>query len=317
LPRLAFTALVLALIGGATAAFAITEALKLERPPVGKARAREYFSPTCECRTSAARIAFTLRQADQIDAVVVDSDGQPVRTLAVGDERDAGRVVFGWDGRTDVGALAPDGAYRLRLRLSGDGRTIVVRDVFRLDTIAPTAELVSMMPRTLPRAGAGRRDSATLTVTVSEPARPVVLVDGSIAERGQRIAARTADVAWTGSRRGDPLPPGSYVVAVRARDRAGNVSAPSSGLTVRIRYVELARDSYRARRGGVLRFRVSSDTERIGWQIVRRSRVVLSGRAEPGRIVTRLPARIRPGRYVLRADANGYTARAPLSIRPS
>jgi hypothetical protein len=315
LPRLAFTALVLALIGGATAAFAITEALKLERSPVGKPRIREYFSPTCECRTSSARLIFRLRRADRVDAVVVDADERPVRTLAEGEERSAGKVVLRWDGRTDTGALAPDGAYRLRLHLADEGRTILVPDVFRVDTSAPTAELLSVSPRTLSPDGDGRRDSAALVVSLTETARPVVLVDGTPAVRGPAGEAGTMELAWAGSRDGEALPAGSYVVAVRARDRAGNVSPASSGLTVRIRYVDLARKSYKARRGSVLRFRVSSDAELVRWQIVRRGRAVLSGRSEPGRVVTRLPDRIRPGRYVLRAEANGHTARASLSVR--
>ena len=305
----------LALIGGATAAFTITEALKLERSPVGKPRFRDSFSPTCECGKRAARLSFRLRMEDELDAVVVDSEERPVRTLVSGEERSAGRTVFSWDGRTDAGSLAPDGSYRLRVQLAEVGRTILFPDVFRLDTQPPRAELVGLAPRILSPDGNGRRDAAAVTYSLSETARAFVLVDGNRAQADSASDAGTFELTWPGTVRGDALRAGTYVVAVQARDRAGNVSSPSSGLTVRIRYVELARSRYKARDGGVLRFRVSSDGEAFSWRIQRRRRVVLAGEGEPGGVSVRLPRRLEHGRYILRVEANGHSARAVLVIR--
>jgi hypothetical protein len=307
---------VLALIGGTTAAFTLTEALKLQRSPIGKPRFRLFFSPTCECPKSMARLSFRLRREDSLDAVIVDADGEPVRKLTSGDERSPGRVVLRWDGRTDGGVLAPDGAYRLRIHLDEERRTIVVPNVFRLDTEPPTAELLSLAPRVLSPDGDGRRDSATLEVGLSEAARPIVLVDGTAAEAGRLAESGDSELDWAGSREGNALPAGVYVVGVQVRDRAGNLSSPSSGITVRIRYVSLGRSSYTATRGGVLHFRVASDAERIHWRLLRRGKVVLRGADAPGAVSAPLPRRIERGRYVLRVAANGHRAEAKVLVKP-
>jgi FlgD Ig-like domain len=316
LPRLAITAVVLALIGGTTAAFTLTEALKLERSPIGKVRVRAYFSPTCDCVKKVARLSFRLREEDRLDAVVVDSDGESVRALASGEERSPGRVVYRWDGRTDAGTPAPDGAYRLRVHLDEQRRTIVVPNVFHLDTEAPSVELVSLAPRILSPDGDGRRDSATLQISLGETARPIVLVDGERAEIVRLAEAGESEVAWAGTSGGTDLANGTYVVGVQARDRAGNLSSASSGITVRIHYVTLGRSSYRASRGGVLRFRVSSDAERVRWRLIRRGRVVLSGETDPGAVEAELPLRVKQGRHVLQVTANGHSDEAKVFVRP-
>jgi FlgD Ig-like domain len=316
LPRLAVTALVLALIGGTTAAFTLTEALKLQRSPIGKPRIRPFFSPTCECPTSTARMLIRLKKEDRLDAVVVNSDGDPVRTLASGVRESPGKVIFTWDGRTDAGAVAPDGAYRLRVHLDEEHRTIVIPNTTRLDTEPPTAELVSLAPRILSPDGDGRRDSTTLVISLGERSRPVVLVDGTPAEEGRRAPAGESELRWPGTRDGRPLREGTYVVGVQARDPAGNLSPPSSGLTVRLRYILLGRDAYRVRRAGTLRFRVSTDAARFTWRLLRAGKVVLRGKEKAPVMSTRLPERIERGRYKLEVVANGHRADAAVIVRP-
>lgn len=306
----------LALIGGTTAAFTLTEALKLERSPIGRVTVRPYFSPTCDCARNMARVSFRLREGDRLDAVIVDSDGEPVRVLVNGEERSAGRVVYLWDGKTDAGTAAPDGAYRLRVHLDEQHRTIVVPNVFRLDTEAPSVELVSAAPRILSPDGDGRRDSATLQISLAETARPFVLVDGKKVETGSIVDAGESELEWSGTSEGTDLPEGTYVVGVQARDRAGNLSPPSSGITVRIHYVTLGRASYRATRSGVLRFRVSSDAERVRWRLIRRGKVVLAGETDPGGAAAQLPPRVQRGRYILQVTANGHSDEAKVFVRP-
>lgn len=306
----------LALIGGTTAAFTLTEALKLQRSPIGKPRIRPFFSPTCECPKSTARMLIRLKKEDRLDAVVVDSDGDTVRTLASGVRKTPGKVIFTWDGRTDAGALAPDGAYRLRVHLDEEHRTIVIPNVTRLDTQPPGAELVSLAPRVLSPDGDGRRDSATLVVSLGERSRPVVLVDGTPAHAGRRAPAGESELDWPGTREGRPLREGTYVVGVQARDRAGNLSPPSSGLTVRLRYILLGRKTYRVPRAGTLRFRVSTDATRFVWRLVRAGKVVLRGEERPPAAAVRLPERIERGRYQLEVVANGHRAEAALIVGP-
>ncbi len=126
--------LVLALLGGTAAAFAFTEALKLEGQAISRLRVTEAFSPDAPCRPRKAAFAFTLRRAGDIDAVVVDAEGRPVRTLASGLAREARRIRLGWDGTRDDGARAAEGEYRLRLYLHRDDRTITTANAVRLES---------------------------------------------------------------------------------------------------------------------------------------------------------------------------------------
>ncbi|MGH3112774.1 MAG: FlgD immunoglobulin-like domain containing protein, partial [Gaiellaceae bacterium] len=313
------TLLVLALLVATTAAFAVTEALKLEPSALSRPRFDRIFSPSCACPQGTARLALRLREADTVDAVVVDAQGDLVRTLASDRRETAGRVVFRWDGEDDAGALVPDGPYRLRVHLADERRTIVIPNVVRIDTDPPRVELVELSPRILSPDGDDRGDRARIQLRLSERARPLVLVDGAPAARARARSAGTAAFAWPGTIQGRPLTAGSYVVTLQARDQAGNLSAPTDGAIVRIRYIELAGGTVRARRGRVLRFRVHTDAATFRWALLRRGdarRALLSGSASTESITLGLPRRIRAGRYVLRVTATGHADEAKVVVRP-
>lgn len=308
--RLAVTALVLGLLVGTTAAFALTEALKLERSPISRVRFAHVLSPTCGCPRSTAHLAFRLRRDDTLDAVMVDADDDAVRTLAEGSRRARGSVEFAWDGRTDDGSVVPDGSYRLRVHLEDDHRTIVVPNVVRVDTQAPAIEVSSFAPRRLSPDGDGVRDKARIVFRLSEPGRALLLVDGLLAVRGRNHDAGTAALVWRGTVDGRPVRAGLHTVALEAEDAAGNLSAATAETDVRIRYVEVAKAKLHAQRGGLLRFRILADAKRVRWTLFSRRggdrRRVLAGAAAPGVVGARLPVRIRAGRYVLRVAANGH-----------
>jgi hypothetical protein len=222
--------LLLALLAGTTTAFALTEALKLEKSPVSRPRFKPVFSPTCACPQETARLAVRLRDADTIDAVIVDEDGNPVRTLVSGESYAPGRTVFRWDGRNDRGEIVPDGTYRLRLHFAEADRTILIPDTVRVDTRPPTIELVSVHPRRLERGGEG----ATIVVRLTERARPLLLVNGKLVLRGLLAYSGRARLTWDGTVEGHALSRGRYALTLEAQDRAGNVSAPTEAVIVRI-----------------------------------------------------------------------------------
>lgn len=130
--RIAVTLLVLTLLGGTAAAFALTEVLKLEGQAISKPRVTRAFTPDARCGPRQARFAFKLHRSDPVDAVVVDAEGRPVRTLASGLARGTGWIRLTWDGSRDDGGRAADGEYRLRLRLRREDRTITIPKVVRL-----------------------------------------------------------------------------------------------------------------------------------------------------------------------------------------
>jgi hypothetical protein len=222
--------LLLALLAGTTTAFALTEALKLEQSPVFRPRFKSVFSPTCACPQETARLVVRLRDADTIDAVIVDEDGNPVRTLASRERHAPGRTVFRWNGRDDRGEIVPDGTYRLRLHFAEADRTILIPNPVRVDTQPPTIELVSLEPRRLEFGGGG----ATIVVRLTERARPLLLANGELVLRGPVGDPGRARLTWDSTVEGHPLSRGRYALTLEAQDRAGNVSAPTEAVIVRI-----------------------------------------------------------------------------------
>ena len=132
--RIAVTALVLALLGGTAAAFAVTEALKLEGQAISKLRVTEAFAPDAPCGLRRAWFSFKVRRSGPIDAAVVDAEGRPVRTLASGLRGGTRRIKLFWDGTRDDGSRAAEGEYRLRMRLHREDRTVTTPKGVRLES---------------------------------------------------------------------------------------------------------------------------------------------------------------------------------------
>jgi hypothetical protein len=307
LPRLVSTALVLALLGGTAAAFAITEGLKLERSPITKPRIDKRFSPVSERGDGTAHIAFRLREGDRVTVTIVDADENPVRTLVSDVRRRRGDVSVAWDGRDDAGRIVAEGRYRPRVHLSDQRWTSVLPNPIEVDLTAPRISIVSVRPRVFSPDRDGRRDFVRVRYRVDEPARALLLVDGVETGRG-RLETATGKLNWFGTSRGDRLRPGVHTLALRGEDRAGNLSRSAASLSVRIRYVELGSELVRVAPGARFRLSISADAARVRW--------VLGGRRGTARAsVLRLRAPRRPGRYTLYVSANGHADRATVVVR--
>jgi flagellar hook assembly protein FlgD len=230
LPRLAVTVLLLALLAATTTAFALTEALKLEPTPISRPRFNVAFSPGCACIHDTARLPVRLKEAETIDATIVDSEGDEVRTLAVASPREPGRTVLLWDGKDDRGEIAPDGTYRLRLSFERSDRSIVVPNPIQVDTRAPTIELVSVTPRAPEPA-----EEVTAAARSNERARLLVYADGRLVARSRAGGPGVLRLMWDGTgRRGNPLPAGEYALTLAAQDRAGNISDQTAVVPVQL-----------------------------------------------------------------------------------
>jgi hypothetical protein len=316
----AVTVLVLALLVATTAAFALTEVLKLELSPVTAPRFDKRFSPTCGCETSVARLALRLREPATVDAVIVDEDGDAVRTLATNAKRRRGPVAFEWDGRTDAGDVVPDGRYRLRIHLDEQRRTIVIPNPIRVDTDPPDLEIVTRPQRAFSPDGDKRNDRIRFRYRATERSQPLLFVDGALGMTGTTHPPGEARIVWGGSFRGDLGEARLRRLWLRVRDRAGNLSNAAGPIVVRVRYVELPRSVLRARRGGTVRVRVVTDVRSFRWELRGpRGRVLLRG-VEIGRkvVAVRLPPRIRAGRsYRLRVYADRHAAAARVVVAPA
>lgn len=228
LARIAFGLLVLATL----AAFVVTQKLKSSPPLVVRPHIFSVFSPAPDARVTRARISFWIVNADDVSVSIVDDEGRIVRRLADGRHLPKRkRIVLSWNGRTDDGALAPDGSYRVRVALIHQGRTIDLPQPIRLDTRAPRPLVTDVEPHAgdgpafLPQHGVhavmihlkgleGRRARLLIYRTDTPPPRRV----------GQlTIPARARTVTWDGSLDGKPAPPGTYLMGLLVADRPGNV----------------------------------------------------------------------------------------------
>jgi hypothetical protein len=224
LARVVFLALVAATFG----AFFVAQRLK-GAPPVVQLQGQRWLSPNGDGRKDAAALRLRARESDVLTADLVDAAGNPVRRLVT--ERPIGPsrpIDVTWNGRTDDGAVAPDGVYRVRGALLEQGRSVVNPRLITLDTEAPTPEVERIRPGQVvgPQApemsivvsGVSRRSATRFRVIRTDTPEPQLVAKGSRAPGLRRWK-------WNGMSGGKPVPPGVYVVQVRVRDRAGNVGS--------------------------------------------------------------------------------------------
>ena len=234
--RLLSILLVLGLLGGTAAAFAITEGLKLERSPITRTHVEnQLFSPVCNCGKAATRVDFRLREGDTLTATMIDAQGEPVATVA--DRRyPRGLVQLSWNGRDSAGAVVPDGPYRLRIHLDDRRQTITLPNTLLVKTSPALIELRSVRPRVFSPDRDGRSEYVTVKFSVSGTARPLLYANGERVARG-RLTRSAGSLHWFAR----SYPPGIYRLSLRAADRAGNISPPTDAVRVLLRFVSLGR----------------------------------------------------------------------------
>jgi hypothetical protein len=304
--RLPQLLIVVALLGATAAAFAVTERLKLEKSPITGTRVDKVFSPVCECARDIAVVSFRLRRGGIVTVDVLDAGGDPVRTLVRNRREQAGRVSYTWDGRDDANRVVAEGVYRPRVRLRQHGRTIVLPNPIRVDTTAPTVTLGRVVPRVFSPDGDGRNDRLTAFYEIDEPARAMMLVDGR-----RRVLSKFREtegrLVWFGLVDGRSVRPATYEIRLRAFDRAGNRSARTRAVLVRVRYIELRRDEVEAVVGARFSIGVSTDAASYRWLFDGRS-----GTARRARLVLRAPE--EPGTYPLYVVTGRWADRAAVVV---
>ena len=305
LERAAPAALAVAVLAATALAFAVAERIKLEPSPILQPRVGTELSPVCRCAQRLAPVAFTLRKGGRVSVAIVDSNGKIVthllRSRPYG-RRD--RVSASWDGRDDHGRVLPDGDYRPRIELRR--RTIVMPNTITLDTRAPKLAIGPVSRRLISPDGDGRFDGLTIDYTTDEPARAILFVDGKRYEEKKRLET-SGTFRWYGKLDGRDLGPSLHHLTVAARDDAGNVSARSKSIGVRIRFLTIAPHIVRARAGGRFRLRAETDAPTVVWRLDGRR-----GRARANAVVLRAPR--LGGRYVVTLSEGGHRASAIVRV---
>ncbi len=226
--RLAIAVFVL-LIGATFAAFFAAQRVKGE-PPVAQVIGLErHFSPNGDDRKDVNRFRVRLREQGEVSIDVVDDDGDAVRRLADGATVGPDRPLrVAWDGRTDAGRTAPDGAYRVRVTLRREGRSVVPPRTMYVDTEPPRPRVREILPERIVGPAPGTMTFRLGAVSRRVPARVRIFrTDGGepIEVASLRAPAGSRAVDWNGLVDGRPAPPGTYLVQVTTRDVAGNTGS--------------------------------------------------------------------------------------------
>jgi len=332
--RIVFALLVVATLG----AFVVTQKLKSGPPVIVRPEVSVVFSPVSreKPRARRARISFWLPKADDVQVSIVDRDGRIVATVADGVHVPKKvRKTWFWNGRTKDGGRAPDGYYRVRVALLGQGRNADLPDIrIGLDTKPPKPRVTSIRPEEsagpafLPqrdlhavtvnvRGTEGRRAELQLWRTDVTPARIVGRIP---------IEARSASVEWDGTIDGRPAPAGTYLMGIEVADRAGNVGTfpavqpPRSGAVkgragVTVRYLAAAPPLAPVQAGRVTTVRVDARGRRYTWALRRlgEPRVLARGRGDDSRLRLRAP-RGQAGLHVLTIATRDHRTQVPLVV---
>ncbi|HEX2104907.1 MAG TPA: N,N-dimethylformamidase beta subunit family domain-containing protein [Solirubrobacteraceae bacterium] len=341
---IAFTVLVVATFG----AFFVAQRLKGSPAVVGEFRRTPFFSPNSDGRFDRATVRFEIRKRDRVTLAVVDADGDEVRELIA--ERTVlpyREVRARWDGRDDDGGMVRDGTYRYRITLPNQGRNVVIPESVRLDTTAPRPRVTAIgpvrdkapRPELLPAPGGGEA-----VVHLDAPGRKKKILlfktsPGPLRQVGDPIPLLDDATEWRWAGRtesGRPVSPGTYLVAVQARDQAGNIGTsppldrrglpattygsplPGRG-GISVRYLAVQPPVRPVRAGQPVTFGVDARGERWRWsvrrvgsnQVIRRS---TDGRTRGGVFRLTAPGR-ESGVYLLEVRTRTRHVTVPFAVQ--
>jgi hypothetical protein len=337
LAAVVFGVLVIATFG----AFFLAQRLKNSPPIVGEIGVFPYFSPNGDGRLDKARVTFRPKETDDVSVAVLDSSGDEVRSLVDNRHVRAGELVrLLWDGRTDDGRRAPDGRYRYRITLRHQGRSVKLASSVRLDTTPPRTRVVSVGPfrspgpelLPLPDGGdaevhllaPGYKPVIRLFKTGPGPMRKVLeakLPDGS------------TEWGWDGTVEGRPASPGTYVVTIETRDKAGNrgLSPPldrhglpagtyggklpgHGGITVR--YLGVLPPYLPTTAGDELQVAVDARSQPWRWSLRRvgTNQATPSRRKTSGRVRLHAPGK-QSGVYLMRVNTASHVSTVPIPVQ--
>jgi hypothetical protein len=308
LQRVLSTVSLLGLLVATAAAFAITEHLKLEKSPISVTGISGLFSPVCDCLTRSASVGIKLRHTGHVTVTIADADGNQVATIApdvlmqAHEER-----AFPWDGRTDAGALVPDGVYYPWVKLQR--RTFRFINKITVDTVPPKVTSAVRVKRT-PTFFAGRGRSVAIRYTFSEKAHAVVYFRDRQIILGHKTAT-TFKIKWSGRIDQRSLPAGRYVLSVGAVDLAGNETPvrERKDVTVVLRYAQITPGRKTVTAGRRFKVHVETAARRYTWRLGHRH-----GGRRGQTLLLRAPT--KPGTYRLVVTAEGHATTAVVRVRP-
>ncbi|HVS29225.1 MAG TPA: N,N-dimethylformamidase beta subunit family domain-containing protein [Solirubrobacteraceae bacterium] len=339
LAQAAFAVLVVATL----AAFFVAQRLKQEPSVISvTVLGSRSFSPVGHGARS-ARLAIRLKHSDDITVEIVRArTDEPVRRLVTDRTLHARqRLIVTWDGRRDNGRLAPDGRYRVQVLLRRQGRsTFAHKRILLLTT--PPRPIVTVRSGPTFEAAVRKRAPAVLPVRGGNFNQAVLRAKTRLRARKQPISfliyrtdvpgrpQLTTQVqskpnrscgTWDGKVGGRPVPEGTYFIAARVRDKAGNVGttpvSPNAGGSpgVSVRYLTGRGPLDPVRAGARFEVAVAADVKPYRWTLRRlgKAKLVATGTGSSARLRLRAPGG-GAGLYLVELSAGTHRTTVPVVV---
>ncbi len=204
-----------------------------EKKPVRLSTDVAYFSPFGDGSKNRLKLIPSLTVSAGVDSFTLnvrDAKGQTVRGFS-GKNRVPGEIL--WDGIDDAGNRVPDGQYGAELTVlyANGSQPKAVSNPFYSDNHYPQIEVTSDVLLFSPD-GKSRLQKITVKQSSSEEDIWEGELRGAKAEkiRSWFWKGKAADFTWDGKdENGNAAPDGVYVYVVKARSRAGNLTAKELG----------------------------------------------------------------------------------------
>jgi flagellar hook assembly protein FlgD len=225
--RLAAAVFVL-LVGATIGAFFAAQQLKHQDPLLRYRASTEAFSPNGDGVKDVAKIRFKLPDAAEVTVTILDEDGGQVARIATNKSLGQGEQTLEWDGRTDENLIAPEDEYRVRVALRAEGRANTLPHEIKLDVTPPRPKITAVdAPGRGPIVIDGASRHAAAAEVARSSRRPRFSVWRTDLAKARKVVERLPGsgrrgAQWDGRIDGRLAPPGTYMIAASAEDRAGN-----------------------------------------------------------------------------------------------
>lgn len=103
----------------------------------------QFLSPNGDGSYDIFTVNYRLADSARITALVM-SDQNVIRSLVSDQAETAGDHFISWDGRNELGSVAPDGFYRIEVTAAGTVRSTTQSTQAQLDTQPPTVQLANL-----------------------------------------------------------------------------------------------------------------------------------------------------------------------------
>jgi hypothetical protein len=218
--------------------------------PLGQVSAQPPpLSPGLRDQRNRLDVHYHLNSPATVSSYIVSGDGQQWPIAANAPRPTPGDYVLQFDGTVagpgpNERRVLPDGDYQLILDVSAGSQhqqtpfTLTVRGA---DATAPNITDLTLLPDTISPNFDAQNDVTHVSFQVTKDALVSLFLDSASGSgpvkriwMGDEVktTAGVQSQSWDGLANGQPVPSGSYMLGVRARDQAGNVVERSQPLTV-------------------------------------------------------------------------------------